>query len=388
MDSETRQRGRPRRSIPTEDDQNSTRTAGLTERQREILRIIIQEYTLTAAPVGSETIVQKYRLPLSSATVRNEMAELEREGFISHPHTSAGRVPLDKGYRYFVENLMERNTALSVVEQHTIEHQFYQLQREIDEWLQLAASVLARTSNNAAVVTAPQSQVISETRLKHVQLIGVQERVALCIIVTGDSTIKEQLLILDSPITHDELTALSARLNARFANQTARTISSVLNAGVEGFETPPQGLNQPISAAEIENTAARRIVELLRSLDLRPDAQIYRDGLLYILEQPEFSDVARVRQIIEIIERGAGLTAVIPQILSGEGTAVQVIIGGENRYNELRLLSLVLARYGVEGESSGVVGVVGPTRMEYGRSISTVQYVARVLSQLMNDRKS
>lgn len=343
-------------------------TEELTERRKEILRIIIQEFVNSATPVSSDTVVNKYRLPISPATVRNEMAELEREGYITHPHTSAGRIPSDKGYRYFVEHLMSRPVGLPMPEQRMIQHQFYQIQLELNEWLRLAASITARTAHNAAVVSAPRAY---DSRLKRLELIEVQEKLALLIIVTQDGTIKEQMVSLEEPHSQEILSSISARLNAQ------------LN-GLNWSQIESRYKEWPDDMARL---MAGRLVESLRVLDLHQNAQIYRDGLTNILNQPEFSDIGRVRQVMQTLESGSAFTAIIPEVLSADSAGVQVIIGGENRHDDLRLLSVVLARYGVDGQVAGVVGIVGPTRMEYGRSISTVQYISQLLSSLVSERR-
>jgi len=363
--------GRPRKNVEIlgqPADTGGDDGGALTDRQRAILRIIIQEFIVTAAPVSSEAIVNKYRLPYSPATVRNEMADLEQGGYISHPHTSAGRIPSDLGYRYYVEHLMERSSGLSPVERNTIQHQFYQLQMEFTEWLRLAASVTANTAHNAALVSTPR---VYDNRLKYVQLIGVQERAVLLVIVTQDGAIKEQMLTLDDPATQNELTQVTNRLNTLLSNLNR----PMMEARIKDW---PEDLNKFV---------AGRMVETFKALDRYKDAQIYRDGLVNILNQPEFSDIGRVRQVVQVIETGQTITNIIPEVLSSDGNAVQVIIGGDNRFDDLRLLSVVLARYGIDGQMAGVVGIVGPTRMEYNRSISTVQYIANLLSGLVSERR-
>ncbi len=340
----------------------------LNDRQRELLRLVIQEFVVTAAPVSSEAIVAKYRLPYSSATVRNEMAELERQGYITQPHTSAGRIPSDLGYRYYVERLMVRPGNLSPLEQHTIQHQFYQIQLELNEWLRLAASVTAHTSHNAALVSTPR---VYDSRLKYLQLLSVQERLALIVLVSRDGTIREQMTALDQPQSQDDLTTISNRLNTLLKDFNWKKME-------ERIKDWPD---------DSSRTMAQKVIDTLRLLDQSQAAQIYRDGLANILSQPEFSDIERVRQVIQVIENGQAITNIIPEVLSNEGQAVQVIIGGDNRFDDLRSLSVVLARYGIDGQVAGVVGVVGPTRMEYGRSISTVQYISHLLSGLINDRR-
>ncbi len=354
--------GRPRKN------EEGGSGSDLTERQREILRLVIQEFVSTAAPVSSDVIVNKYRLPYSPATVRNELAALEGAGYITHPHTSAGRIPSDLGYRYFVEHLMERPGGLTALEQHNIQHQFYQIQLELNEWLRLAASVTARTSHNAALVSTPRTY---DSRLKYMQLISVQERWALLVLVSQDGTIREQMITLDEAKTQDDLTTISNRLNTLLTNLNWKQMETRTKDWPE----------------DMVRTVALRLVETLKMLDQNQAAQIYRDGLVNILSQPEFSDIERVRQVVSVIESGQALTHIIPEVLSSDGNTVQVIIGGDNRFDDLRLLSVVLARYGIDGQVAGVVGIVGPTRMEYGRSISTVQYISNLLSGLMTERR-
>src|SRR5438045_3622232 len=162
----------------------------ITDRQRRILAIIIEEYVTTARPVASEHITDHYGLNVSSATVRNEMVELERAGLIAQPHTSAGRVPSDRGYRYFVENLMTP-ASLSLSEQRTIRHQFHQIEMDADEWVRLATSVLARTVHSAAVATAPRSTAV---RLKHFELLAISDARILLVLVGDDGSVTQQML--------------------------------------------------------------------------------------------------------------------------------------------------------------------------------------------------
>src|SRR3954471_18176979 len=180
----------------------------ISDRQRAILSIIVEQYVSTAHPVASEQIVNNYNLNVSSATVRNEMADLERAGLIVQPHTSAGRVPTDRGYRYFVTNLMNP-TALSQDEQRTIRHQFHQIEMDAEEWVRLAASVLARTVHSAAVATAPRSTAV---RLKHFEFLSISDMRILIVLVGHDGTVNQQMLTLDESWDQESLSTLSARL--------------------------------------------------------------------------------------------------------------------------------------------------------------------------------
>ena len=168
----------------------------LTERRKKILNIVIQEYTQTAQPIGSSAIVNKYNLGVSAATVRNDLAALEKEGLLTHPHTSAGRIPTDAGYRYFVHNLLAKNALnnsaeLAVTEQRTIRAEFQRVPPEMDQWLRLTTAVLARTSNSAALATAPRAP---QSRFKHIELVGIQETKVLLVLVLHGGIVKQRLL--------------------------------------------------------------------------------------------------------------------------------------------------------------------------------------------------
>src|SRR5947209_14847053 len=196
----------------------------LSERKQQILRALVEEYIHTATPVASEALVRKYRLNLSSATVRHELAGLEEATLIYQPHTSAGRVPTDLGYRYFVEHLM-RESALSMAEQRLIRHQFYQVQDQLDQWVRLTASVMARLLHSAAVMTSPRS---TEGRLKHFEILSVTELSAHLVLVLMDGTVKQQRLLLEAPYHQEESSALAVHLNELFQNKSAAEVDRML----------------------------------------------------------------------------------------------------------------------------------------------------------------
>src|SRR5512135_238861 len=196
----------------------------LSQRKQQILRALVEEYIHSATPVASETLVRKYAMNFSSATVRHELAGLEEAHLIYQPHTSAGRVPTDLGYRFFVEHLMEES-ALSIDEQRLIRHQFYQVQDQLDQWVRLTASVMARLLHSAAVMTAPRSR---EGRLKHFEVLSVNDFAAHLVLVLTDGTVKQQRLLLEEPIQQEELSALSARLNRLFRDKNAVEIQEAL----------------------------------------------------------------------------------------------------------------------------------------------------------------
>jgi len=341
----------------------------LSQRKQQILRALVEEYIHSATPVASETLVRKYQFNFSSATVRHELAGLEEAMLIHQPHTSAGRVPTDLGYRYFVEHLM-RESTLSLDEQRLIRHQFYQVQDQLDQWVRLTASVMARLLHSAAVMTPPRS---AEGRLKHFELLSVSDFSAHLVLVLTDGTVKQQRLLLEDSIQQDELSAIAAHLNRLFQNKSASEVNTLL----EQHDLTP-----------VEHLVASTIVHILEQHgDLFGDI-FYREGLVNILEQPEYSRMGpeeerseRVRKIMEVLEQSRFLPALASQLRQSDG--VQIIIGGENEWDDMKDVSLVVSRYGQEGKIGGLLGVIGPTRMQYGRAIAVVRYMTQVMNELI-----
>jgi heat-inducible transcriptional repressor len=332
----------------------------LGDRQRDLLRAVIREYIATAQPVASAALVRKYRLDLSSATVRNELAALEEFGLLTHPHTSAGRVPTDLGYRYFIESLMPW-PSLQPEEQVTVSHQFQQALSNTSEWLRLAASTLARLTTEAAIVTPP---AVGRSALRHVEVIPISERRALVVVVFEGGAVAQQLLELRIATTSDQLRSLSARLTEALATRDA--------AGVRGATAGETGVNAEVAAA---------IARALDEHDAARTHDVYTDGIQNILAQPEFAAGGRMRDMLRLLEDHTRLVDLLPPTLGDD--EVHVAIGSEHRLEPLRGCSLVFGRYGSGTEYLGYVGVVGPTRMDYARTIGAVRYVGSLMSDLV-----
>jgi heat-inducible transcriptional repressor len=338
----------------------------VTERQREVLRYIVQQYIDSMLPVASKRIMREVLPQFSSATIRNDMADLERMGLITHPHTSAGRIPTDLGYRYFVEALMAV-PELAQDEQMLIRHQFHQVALQLEQWTRLAATVLARLAGQAAIVTAPQ---LRQLRLRHVELVSVQETTILVVVVTQAGTVKQTIVAVDEPVTQAFLRTLSDVLNARYADNTADEIV------IDGLARSSQ-----------EGVIVRQIVELLRGASASTVSEtVYQDGLANVLRTPEFAQQERAQQLLTLLRSSQFVPALLPYA-AGVGE-VQVLIGAENPWDELRQCAIVLARYGVGPDMAGLLGVVGPTRMPYERTIAVVRFMANLMSDLLMDRYS
>jgi heat-inducible transcriptional repressor len=341
----------------------------LSQRKQQILRALVEEYIHSATPVASETLVRKYDLSFSSATVRHELAGLEEAHLIYQPHTSAGRVPTDLGYRYFVEYLMEES-ALSLSEQRLIRHQFYQVQDQLDQWVRLTASVMARLLHSAAVMTSPRADV---GRLKHFEVLSVTDLSAHLVLVLVDGTVKQQRLLLEIPIDQEELSASAARLNKLLQGKSAKQVEALLEQ--HDFST-------------VEHLISSTILRILEQHGDPLGDVFYREGVVNILEQPEYSRMGpeeerseRVRKVMEVLEQNRFLPALASHLRESDG--VQVLIGGENQWDDMKDVSLVVARYGQEGKIGGLLGVIGPTRMQYGRAIAVVRYMTQVMNELL-----
>lgn len=337
----------------------------LSQRQQDVLGAAVREHIGTAKPVGSDAICQSCGLGVSSATVRNEFAALTDMGYLSQPHTSAGRVPTVKGYRYFVEQLMEQS-ELPASEQLLIRHQFHQISLDLDQWIRLAATVLARISQSASLIAAPQAR---QVRFRHVELISISELTGLIILVLQDSSVHQQMMVFGTPVSQEELSRTSNKLNERYANLDADQVRAQMQEA-------------RAEADALEGEVSRRIVELLHSHEVQSGREIYRDGLMHILRQPEFGEIERARQVVQVLEEDSTLEAIFSQAQLANG--VQVIIGSEGKWDEIRDCSLILSGYGLPGEADGVVGVLGPMRMPYGRAVSAVRYVAGLMSDMFH----
>lgn len=337
-------------------------TPALSSRQARLLGIVIQEYVQSAQPVGSSTIAQHYDLGVSSATIRNDLAALEREGLLTHPHTSAGRVPTDAGYRYFVQHLLA-DSELSTTERHEIRIQFGQARQELDQWLRLSTSVLARTTQAAALATAPRTSI---SRYKHLELVAIHGIKVLLILVLQEGTVKQQLLDLDEPMEQVELSRISNELNAHLVGLGASAINEKV-AGLSPFA----------------RQVGRLVVDLIAGMDRQLSSTIYRDGLMQILDAPEFAEGDNVRRIVQVFEEQSVLEQVVDQY--GDLDDIHVVISGDGRFAELRGISLVLARYGVMDRSTGLLGVMGPRRMFYGRTMGAVRFVSALMSEMVEE---
>lgn len=336
----------------------------LSERQKLLLTLVIHDYIRTALPVGSQHLVEHYKLEMSSATIRNEMAALTEMGYLRQPHTSAGRVPSEDGYRYFVGRLLQQ-TELPANTRRTISHQFYQSRQDVEQWLRLAASVLAHQSRGASLVTAPHPK---QAKFKHMELISIHGRQVLMVLVLFGGEIHQQIITLQEPVSQERLSNTAGHLTKLCQNADTETILAIRSQ-----------LGDPLGVEILEMT----IQEMSRS-DTLVAGEVYLDGLTNVLAEPEFSGSDEARRALRLLEERSLLDDLLARTVMTSGIGeVQVLIGGEGTWSELSQSSMVLARYGLPGLATGTLGVLGPMRMPYGHTISTVRFVAGLLSDLV-----
>lgn len=333
----------------------------LTERQEAILRLIVHEYVPTGRPVGSRLLTERYPVGVSSATIRNEMAGLEEMGLIEHLHTSGGRVPTAEGYRYFVGNLMGE-VELPAGEQIMIRHQFRQAEGQLEGWPDLAATVLAEIAGNVAVVTAPRTAV---SRLRHLELISLQPKLALLILVTYESTVRQVMIHLAEDATQEELSRIADALSGDLRGMRADDIRA-----------------RAVDAQDLAAAIFAQVETTLRGVDTAAQTALRSSGLQNIVRQPEIES-AEVEGVLDVISSGELLSAILPNL--SPRMDVQVYIGDSHLPEALRRFGLIVGTYGVEDEVTGVLGILGPTRMSYWRSISTVRYMSQLMSDLVAD---
>ena len=329
----------------------------LKERRETVLRVIIEDYITRAAPVASSAIVEKYGLTVSPATIRNDTAYLEREGYVIHPHRSAGSIPTDKAYRYYVE-LIGEETELPRVEQYLIRQISQETKEELEQWLKTVAALLARLVHNLVVITTPKA---IRCRFKHLDLLALQDFMALLVVVLYEAKVRRQVLSFNRKISQDELTKLANRLTSVHCGMTSTEI-----------------LAKRDRLSSEERQISESLAEIMAAEDKLEYGETYVEGLRLLLSQPEFTNSPRVLGILEVLEGEDWLRNMFSQE-SGKG-GIKVVIGEENPEPALQDLSLLASQYGIPDKASGIVGVIGPKRMDYAKAISSLNCLSAFLS--------
>ena len=347
----------------------------LDERKMKILKAIISTYLETGEPVGSRTIARDSDLHLSSATIRNEMADLEELGYILQPHTSAGRIPSDLGYRYYVDRLMEeKETELMARENEKRSEQQALLQKmdRMEEVLKNVADVLAANTNYATLVTTPQ---IKESKLKFIQLSMVDSRRLLAVIVVGNDTVKNLLMNIEDPLSNDEVLKLNILLNSFLQGLTLNDINLELVHTMKVQAGMHAGILEGIFNG---------IVEAIHEAN---DMEIYTSGATNMLKYPELMSPEHTTALLNtLVEKKALVKLVDDTVNQEEKHGIQVYIGNETPVQSLKDCSIVTATYELEEGGTGTIGIIGPKRMDYRKVVRTLKNLTDDLDEIFNNK--
>ncbi|MBE0685359.1 MAG: heat-inducible transcription repressor HrcA [Anaerolineaceae bacterium] len=337
----------------------------LTDRQKILLTLITHEHINSAIPIGSKMLVERYNVGLSSATVRNEMSVLTELGYLRQPHTSAGRVPTEKGYRFFVGRLVnEREIPLST--RRTITHQFYQMRNDVEQWVKLAGSILADQSKAASLITAPHPTL---ARLKHVEFIATRGRQVLMVLVLMGGEIRQSIQTLSEYVGQDRLSQIANQIIENF----------------QGFDVDKINIHKDMDN-NLEKDLIDWVITELQRADSLVSGELFLDGITNVMAEPEFNDSEEARKTLKVFGERSMLQDVIARsIQNGDEGSVQVLIGGDGAWEELKHCSIVMSKYGAPGVAFGTVGVLGPVRMPYGQTISAVRFMSGILSDLVSE---
>ncbi len=335
----------------------------LSSRKIKILEAIITDYIKTGDPVGSRTISKKYPLGISSATIRNEMSDLEDMGLICQPHTSAGRIPSDKGYRLYVDRLMGH---YSVPEEESIflRDLISSNISRIDYLMEQTAKALARLTNYATVVTEAKAE---NDRLRKISLVGVDEHSVVMVSVTESKKVENTILRAAKIPDFDVLNAMSAAINNYIS--------------LYGCEINEEAAGSLLKSFRPYGELAAKIFAAISDMENK-SSDVYTSGVNNILEYPEFSDIEKAKNVFRILEQKDILRNLLKDNSCGSGT-VQIIIGGESNLSQLKDLSIIKTNYSL-GNNIGFIGIIGPTRMNYSQTVSVLKEMTESLNEVIN----
>ena len=335
------------------------------ERDRKILQAIIMDYIQTAEPVGSRTVSKKYKMGLSPATIRNVMADLEETGFLSQPHTSAGRVPTDRAFRFYVDSILHLR-KLSRVERDRIETSLQDEKLDINEMMKRASSLLSLLSKQTGVVLVPR---FGSNLFKHIEFIKLREKKILVIIVSQSGEVQNKLIESDEATNQDELDKYSKYLTE-------------IMGGLSLGEAKRRIVEEMKQEKVLFDKLMYRALQLSqKALEDEAEGDVYIEGQANIIQSPEFADLEKMRALLLAFEEKTKIVKLLDKALSAQG--IQIFIGAENEFNEMRDCSVIAAPYSKENFTLGTLGVIGPTRMDYSVIIPIVDYTARIVGQIL-----
>jgi heat-inducible transcriptional repressor len=326
----------------------------LDERKRQILKAVVSDYTATGIPVGSHALAA-HLAAWSSATIRNELATLVDVGYLLQPHTSAGRVPSELGYRYYVDFLMEEKD-FPMAERRQLEPAFRDMPTDMEGILEVGAMILARSTDSLSIVTGPASIT---ARVKHIDLAGLTPRSVLVVLVLEGNLIRQSVMPVSADADQDTLSKLAAKLNQTWKGLSAEEIGL---------------LPAPKTAVALHHEVEAHVSDMLGRADAQQGTVIVHDGVRNLLGQPEFEDVTRLQDVLEIIEEERVLGEMLSSLKLDQ--EINIVIGRESGVDQLSQCSLVLTTYQAGPDRVGTLGILGPTRMRYDQVAPRVRFVA------------
>jgi len=337
----------------------------LNERKKKILQIIIEDYISSAEPVGSRTIARKYDLGLSPATIRNEMSDLELLGYLEQPHTSAGRIPSAQAYRFYVDALIEPGT-LTDNDMALIDGWYNERRRNIDDIFQSTAKILSRMTQNASMVLTNQQTIANFCYLKFLPL---DSQHAILCIVADDGSIDTNVVDIPLGMSSEEMDYLAGKMSKLLEDRNLSDISVEILQNVHTDVVEDKLIFSSLLQAVRKMTGRRQ------------EQKVFLGGTKQLLNQPEFRDVERVRNLLGILEEEKVLKDLLQ---GGEDSGLKVTIGSENKFTGIQDCSMVQATYRLNGQIVGTMAVLGPTRMEYGKVISVMDYLHKYLKTILD----
>ncbi len=333
----------------------------MEQRKQDVLKAVVTEFTVSGVPVGSRSLVARHFDKLSSATIRNELADLVERGYLEQPHASAGRRPTDLGYRYFVDFLMDLEAVPAGVESY-IELELQSAPAEPQALTERMATVTARVTGTAAVVSAPTGP---RARVKHVDLVALEGTEVLLILLVEGNLLRQRVLSLQTPADQPRLSELAAAFNQELLGKDRQDVQD----------------RSALALDPLESEVLSRLADALRDFDDGAGTLVVHDGVRNLLQQPEFADAMRLHEVLEVLEETRLLAALLKDL--ARETDLAIVIGSEHRTQQLRSTTVVLTTYGPSRRLRGVVGAIGPTRMEYGKIVGRLRAVARSASERM-----
>jgi heat-inducible transcriptional repressor len=340
-------------------------THELNPREKKVLQAVIMDYIQTAEPVGSRTISKKYKMELSAATIRNVMADLEEMGLLNQPHTSAGRIPTDQAFRFYVDSILEVHN-LSRMDQSRIAQGFEEEKKDTSEILRRASHLLALLSKQTGVVLAPR---FSANVFKHIEFIRLKDKKILVILVSNLGEVQNKIIESDESLSQDEL------------NKYSKYLTEIMG-GLSLQEAKRRIVEEMKQEKVLFDKLMYRALQLSqKALADEEEGNLYIEGKEFIFQSPEFADIEKMRHLVMAFEEKNKIVKLLDKALTAQG--IQIFIGSENEFNEMQSCSVIAAPYAKDNFILGTLGVIGPTRMDYSAIIPIVDYTARLVGKIL-----